>query len=66
MAGVSGFEPERTVLETVILPLYYTPSNSPVKTLYNKTFSKSIKFKIYRKIIKLIEIVKIIWYNEIN
>ena len=25
MAGVSGFEPERTVLETAILPLYYTP-----------------------------------------
>ena len=25
MAGASGFEPERTVLETVILPLYYAP-----------------------------------------
>ena len=27
MAGVEGFEPSSTVLETVILPLNYTPIN---------------------------------------
>lgn len=26
LAGVSGLEPERNVLETLILPLYYTPN----------------------------------------
>ena len=36
MAGVSGFEPERSVLETLILPLYYTPNkqrNYNIQTL---------------------------------
>ena len=28
MAGVSGLEPERSVLETLILPLYYTPNQN--------------------------------------
>ena len=28
MAGTEGFEPSRTVLETVILPLYYVPNFS--------------------------------------
>ena len=37
LAGVLGFEPRSTVLETVVLPLYYTPlfqriNNSTIKS----------------------------------
>ena len=30
LAGAQGFEPRRTVLETVILPLYYAPKNNDI------------------------------------
>ena len=36
MAGVTGIEPALTVLETVVLPLNYTPVNAHLNVTQNK------------------------------
>jgi hypothetical protein len=36
VAGVEGFEPPSTVLETAILPLNYTPTKTIIKIISNK------------------------------
>lgn len=61
MAGVSGFEPERSVLETLILPLYYTPISKPVNKSNSNINSKKKKLFFY-----LFKYSKIILYSKIK
>lgn len=42
MAGVVGIEPTSMVLETTVLPLYYTPKCSNIITLIKKYFHTNI------------------------
>ena len=53
LAGVSGFEPEQSVLETLILPLYYTPIDKNIVTYKKNVFNlKNIIRKHFFYIIK--------------
>lgn len=42
LAGVVGIEPTSMVLETTVLPLYYTPKCSNIITLIKKYFHTNI------------------------
>lgn len=43
LAGVEGIEPSSMVLETTVLPLYYTPSKLTFYPIANKPESKELK-----------------------
>ena len=43
VAGVEGIEPSSMVLETTVLPLYYTPSKLKFYPIANKPESKGLK-----------------------
>ena len=43
VAGGEGIEPSSMVLETTVLPLYYTPSKLTFYPIANKSESKGLK-----------------------
>ena len=47
LAGVEGFEPSSTVLETAALPLNYTPIYFTACILYQKNIKKATSFLFF-------------------